>query len=149
MRAMASAPAEDARCCPSAQPNMDGAVAFGLVDHTGDEPTTAFLEQPVPVTPELLALAAPLQPTEVFRFSAACQQQRCSHWDGACTLVDRIVKLLPVSSLTLPPCRIRADCRWFAQHGREACRRCPQVVTQNGQPSDSMTEAARPPGEPR
>jgi len=131
--------------CPSAQPDMDGARAFGLIDHAGDEPTTAFLAATVPVSPELLAMAEPMPAAQVFRFAAACQQGRCSHWDGACSLVERIVQLLPVTSLTLPPCRIRADCRWYAEQGRPACQRCPQVVTEATRPSEPMARASLPP----
>jgi hypothetical protein len=124
---------------------MVGARAFALIDHDGESPTTAYLEDTVPITPELLALSAPLLPAQVFRFSAPCLKQQCSHWAGACTLVDRIVKLLPVASLVLPPCQIRTSCRWFAQRGREACQRCPQVVTQDTHPSELMALAATPP----
>lgn len=135
--------------CPSAQPGLVGAVAFGLIDHHAEPPTTGFFEHTVPVTPELLEMAAPLLPTQVFRFSAPCQQQQCSHWQCECTLIDRIVKLVPVSSLTLPPCPIRAGCRWFAQQGRDACQRCPQVVTQDTRPTEAMAVAAQPPAAPR
>lgn len=131
--------------CPSAQPDMDGARAFGLIDHTGDAPTTAFLAATVPVSPELLEMADPMPPAQVFRFAAPCQQGRCSHWQGACSLVERIVQLLPVASTTLPPCRIRADCRWYAEQGRPACLRCPQVVTEATRPSEVMERAAQPP----
>jgi hypothetical protein len=131
--------------CPSAQPDMTGARAFGLIDHTGDAPTTAFLAATVPVTPDLLEMAEPLPPTQVFRFSAPCQQGKCSHWQGACSLVDRIVQLLPAASLTLPPCRIRADCRWYAEQGRPACQRCPQVITEIAKPTELMAQAAAPP----
>lgn len=134
--------------CPSAQPDMAGAVAFGLIDHSADSPSTAFLEATVPVTPELLEMAAPLPPAQVFRFSAPCQKQRCSHWEGACTLADRIVKLLPTASLALPPCRIRTSCRWFAEQGRAACQRCPQVITETARPSELMARAAQPPVPP-
>lgn len=134
--------------CPSGQPELPGARAFGIVDHSAEAPTTAFLEDTVPVTPELLAMAAPLPPVQVFRFSAPCQKQRCSHWDGACTLADRIVKILPVATVALPPCRIRIDCRWFAEQGREACRRCPQVVTEAARPSELLSRAAKPPRPP-
>jgi len=131
--------------CPSAQPDMEGARAIGLVDHTGEAPEVSYLEQPVPVSEELLALAHPVKPTELFRFAAPCQTSACSHWDGAdCNLVERIVKLLPASSLVLPKCHIRTDCRWYQQEGRAACARCPHVVTQNEDPSVAMREAATP-----
>lgn len=147
-RSSRSAARSDARelQCPSAQPEMAGARAFGVIDYAGDEPQLGFLDQVAPVSPELLELASPLRPTQVFRFAAACQGEHCGHWDGAaCTLVDRIIELLPAASLTLPPCRIRSECRWFAQRGRQACLRCPQVVTQNEQPTEQMVIAATPP----
>ena len=141
----ACAQVAEQRLCPSAQPDMAGAVAIGVVDHSGEQPSTQYLEQPLPVTEELLALASPVRPTEVFRFAAPCQTSACSHWDGSdCQLVTRIVDLIPAASLLLPTCRIRADCRWFAQAGREACRRCPHVVTQNEHPSRAMRRAATP-----
>ena len=131
--------------CPSAQPDTAAAVVLGVVDHEASPPEVQYLDSPMPVTPELLALAGPVRPTEVFRFAASCQQGACSHWSGHdCSLVTRIVKLVPAASLALPPCRIRTDCRWFHQLGREACRRCPSVVTQNQEPSDAMREAATP-----
>jgi len=133
--------------CPSAQPEMAGATAFGIIDHSDEIPLLDYLDQPTPASQELLDLARPLRPTQIFRFAAPCQGDRCGHWSGAaCTLVDRITELLPVVSLTLPPCRIRSDCRWFAQRGRNACVRCPQVVTQNEQPTEQMIVAATPPG---
>jgi len=131
--------------CPSAQPDMDGARAIGLVDHQADVPEVAYLEQPVPVTPELLAMAGPVAPTELFRFAAPCQTSACSHWNGRdCKLVERIVKLLPATSLVLPSCHVRNDCRWYQQEGRAACSRCARVVTQNREPSATMREAAAP-----
>ncbi|MCC7539349.1 MAG: hypothetical protein IT379_24205 [Deltaproteobacteria bacterium] len=131
--------------CPSAQPTLAGAVLVGVVDHASGEPELAYLEEPIPVTEELLALTSPVRPTEVFRFAAPCQQGVCAHWSGSdCRLVERIVDLLPATALTLPRCAIRGECRWFAQSGGAACRRCPQVVTQNEQPSDEMREAATP-----
>jgi hypothetical protein len=138
----------DSLQCPSSQPEVAGAVAFGLVDHADGVPLVGFLEKVVPVTPELLELAKPLRPTEVFRFAAPCEGEKCSHWGGTeCTLVNRIVQILPVVS-SMPPCRVRSECRWFSQRGRDACARCPQVVTQNEHPSDGMLRAATPPDPP-
>lgn len=137
--------AAPALMCPSAQPDTASAVVLGVVDHAASPPEVQYLDAPLPVTPELLALAEPVRPTEVFRFAAACQEGACSHWSGHdCSLVTRIVQLVPAASLALPPCRIRSDCRWFHQMGREACRRCPAVVTRNEAPSEAMREAAVP-----
>lgn len=131
--------------CPSAQPETAGALAIGVVDHTGSKPEVAYLERPLVVSEELLRSTRPLRPTEVLRFAASCQTSACAHWNGAvCNLATRIVTMLPPATSTLPKCNIRHDCRWYAQEGRAACARCPQVVTQNEQPSEEMREAALP-----
>ena len=123
---------------------------FGLVDHARIPPAVRYLEAPAPVTPDLLALSAPLRPTEIFRFAAPCQGGRCCHWSGSdCRLVTRIVELLPEADASLPHCGIRGACRWFEQGGAGACARCAGIVTQNEDPSDSMRLAAAPQGGPR
>jgi hypothetical protein len=54
----------------------------------------------------------------------------CRHFKGnACTLAHRIVDGLAPVVNALPPCQIRPTCRWFRQEGRNACLRCPQVIT--------------------
>lgn len=132
--------------CPSAPAEIHGALAFGVVDHASTPPEVMYLEEPVPVNEELLGLAAPLEPREVFRFGAPCQTSECTHWSGHdCKLVERIVKLVPVASLVTPPCKIRPTCRWFAQSGRNACLRCAYVVTKDEHPTDTMRAAATPP----
>jgi hypothetical protein len=124
---------------------MDGAVAIAVVDHTGAAPDVVYLEQPVAVSAELLEMAQPLQPTELFRFAAPCQTGACAHWDGdRCQLAARIVQRIPAAALSLPRCHIRTRCRWYAQEGRAACGRCPRVVTQNEAPSATMRAAAMP-----
>lgn len=131
--------------CPSAQPEMGGSVLFGVVSGTVDQPRLAYLTEPQPVTPELLALAEPVRPTEVFRFAAPCAEHECQHFDGArCRLVRRIVRLVPPVTESLPPCRLRPVCRWWQEEGRAACVRCPLVVTQDFQPSDELAMAADP-----
>jgi hypothetical protein len=45
------------------------------------------------------------------------------------TGAQRIVEGLAPVVNALPPCQIRPTCRWFRQEGRNACLRCPQVVT--------------------
>lgn len=131
--------------CPSAQPEMDGAEVLGVIDHASEPPEVQYLDRKVPASPELLQLAMPARPTEVFRFAAPCQESLCSHWsDQRCGLVTRIVELIPIATLALPRCQVRATCRWYHQAGRDACRRCPHVVTQDQDPSDAMRIASVP-----
>jgi hypothetical protein len=99
-----------------------------------------------PVTADLVALAAPVRPTEVFRFAAPCVGHACAHFAGGdCGLVQRAVRRLPVVTSALPPCRIRPDCRWWQQEGVAACMRCPQVVTTLRTPSETERDVATPP----
>jgi hypothetical protein len=103
------------------------------------------LERPMPVTPELLALTEPVRPTEVFRFAAPCLGAGCSHFaDSTCRFAAKVVRMLPSASKRLPDCDTRSRCRWFAQEGGEACRRCPQIVTDGVHPSPELRLAADP-----
>jgi hypothetical protein len=89
-----------------------------------------YLNEHVPASPEVLAMSAPLKPTEVFRLAATCAENKCPHFDGRdCRLATRIVQILPAVVDTLPPCIIRKECRWFSQEGGAACRRCPEITT--------------------
>ena len=136
----------DVPLCPSAQPDSDGSVAFGIVNGTVEQPEVRYLTEPQPVTSELLSLSKPVRPTEVFRFAAPCAQHRCEHFDGdRCRLVKRIVDRLRAGTDRLPPCRIRPRCRWWREQGREACMRCPRIVTTVHRPSDEFVEVARSP----
>jgi hypothetical protein len=118
------------KLCPSAQPGMDNCNVLGVVQHDGPKPMLLYLQAPVPATPDVLAMAAPLRPTEVFRLSATCAEHHCPHFDGAdCQLATRIVEGLPPVVDALPPCVIRKECRWFSQEGGAACMRCPEITT--------------------
>src|SRR5262252_1330711 len=87
----------------------------------------------------------PVHPTEVLRLAAPCAGSACQHFDGAnCQLATRTVQLLPILVTGLPACVIRATCRWWLQEGREACLRCPQVVTRMYEPTDEQLRAAEP-----
>ena len=131
--------------CPSAQPEMTGSVAFGVVGGTAGEPRVAWIEKPVPVTGDLLALTGAVPPTQVLRIAAPCQESACSHFDGTdCRLATKLVQLMPAVAESLPPCRIRPDCRWFTQEGRAACAVCPQIVTYSVNPSEKLALAATP-----
>jgi hypothetical protein len=119
-----------AKLCPSAQPGMDQCRVLGVVRHDAPRPLVVYLNQPLAATPDVLAMAAPLKPTEVFRLAATCAEHRCPHFDGAdCQLATRIVNMLPAAVDSLPPCLIRKECRWYTQEGEAACRRCPAITT--------------------
>jgi len=109
---------------------MECAQVLGVVDREGPQPMVLYLETPMPATPDVLALSAPMKPTEVFRLSATCAEGGCPHYDGRdCRLATRVVQMLPPVVDRLPPCTIRKECRWFSQEGGAACQRCPQVTT--------------------
>jgi hypothetical protein len=139
------APDKHLKFCPSAQPDMEGAVAFGVVGGTAESPAVSYLSEPQPVTSELLALAKPVEPTEVFRFGAPCAEQRCQHFDGTtCQLGRKLVQNVSRAVQRLPPCRLRPSCRWFHEQGGAVCLRCPLVVTTHYRPSLALREAANP-----
>ena len=121
-----------AKLCPSAQPGMEKCRVLGVVQRDGPAPMLQYLDHHLPATPEVLSMAAPLKPTEVFRLAATCAEHKCPHFDGAdCQLATRIVQILPAAVDALPPCIIRPDCRWYSQEGGAACRRCPEITTVN------------------
>jgi hypothetical protein len=130
--------------CPSAQPDMEGARVFGVIGGSVEEPRVAYLKESAAVDASVFEKLGNVQPTHVFRFSAKCEEHRCAHFNGQrCTLAQRIVeKLDPVVDM-LPPCLVRPTCRWFAEVGGEACRRCPQVVTLIPKSDDKLNQAAR------
>ena len=118
------------KLCPSAQPGMDECRVLGVVQREGPAPMLIYLNQHLPATPDILAMAAPLKPTEVFRLAATCAEHKCPHFDGAdCRLATRVVQILPAMVDTLPPCIIRKECRWYSQEGGAACKRCPEITT--------------------
>ena len=118
------------KLCPSAQPGMDQCRVLGVVNRDGPAPILEYLNHYVPATPEVLAMAAPLKPTEVFRLAATCAEHKCPHYDGAdCRLATRVVQIMPAVVDSLPPCIIRKNCRWYTQEGGAACKRCPEIAT--------------------
>lgn len=131
------------KLCPSAQPGMDACRILGVVQHEGPTPRIVYLNQILPASDEVLAMAAPLRPTEVFRLAAACAEGKCPHFDGSdCRLATRVAKILPAVVETLPPCIIRKECRWFSQEGGAACLRCPEITTVSYDLSDQAREVS-------
>ena len=79
----------------------------------------------------------------MFRYAARCEEHRCGHFDGTrCSLAARIVEQLPEVVELLPRCQIRPTCRWFAERGGAACRRCPQILTMIPKGDDPINRAA-------
>ncbi len=131
--------------CPSAQPDMEGARVIGMVSGTPEAPQIAYLAPGVEIDPSVTTQLGKLEPTQVFRFAAKCEQSRCSHFNGArCSLVSRVVEQLPEVVDVLPACQVRNDCRWYAEEGGAACRRCPQVITMIPRREDALNRAAMP-----
>lgn len=133
--------------CPSAPAYWEGSQVFGVMTGSIEQPTMAYLDKPQPVTEELLTLAKPCQPEEVFRFSAPCAHATCVHFvaeSAKCRFAEKVVRFAPVVVEQLPTCGIRSSCRWWQQEGKAACLRCPQMVTNDLIPSDEMRQAANP-----
>lgn len=138
-------PKPGVRYCPSAQPDMQGAVLIAVRESTDAACQIAYLEKTVAISDDLLAKVGPVEPTEVLRFAAPCEEMACRHFDGSnCRLATRIVQILPAVVDTLPRCTIRGTCRWYRQEGRPACLRCPQIITRVDNPSPELTLAATP-----
>ena len=128
--------------CPSSQP-QPGARIFGMKRATPGGDRIGYFSEAIPATPDALALPAPALPTEVFRLAAPCAERRCSHFDGAqCQLGHRIAAMLGPVVRGLPACAIRPTCRWFREHGKAVCLRCPQVVTDIREVTEFQRELA-------
>ncbi len=142
---MANTRTDGALLCPSAQPEMAGAAVFGLVQGTATNPRVAYLDRAVPLTSEIIATAAPVEPTEVFRIGAPCAGSCCQHFgEGRCRLAKRLVQLLPAVVSSAPPCALRPNCMWWRQEGISACERCPQIVTKMHGATERLVAAAAP-----
>ncbi len=122
--------------CPSAQPNAKTSRIFGVMTGPSDHKRVGFLTETLKPTEELLALSGNRKPTELFRVAGPCANSACQHFNGACTLAQRIVANMPAVVDALPECQIRSTCRWYHQEGSDACLRCPQVATETINPSD-------------
>jgi hypothetical protein len=139
-------PAPTGYACPSAQPDMAGARVIGVIQGMPEEPEIAYLERDVAIEAGVAAALGTVDPTEVFRYAAACETHRYAHFTGGhCSLATRIVEELPEVVQLLPRCQICATCRWFAEQGGAACRRGPQVVTRIPAGEGPMHRAAQSP----
>jgi hypothetical protein len=127
--------------CPSSRGAVKDSVLIGVVTSHADGPRVVPTERAIPVTSEILQMAEPVGPSEVFRFASPCQAGKCPHFKNeACQLAVRSVDLLEAVTADLPKCSIRPHCRWFRQEGAAICKRCPQVVTDQYNPSEAMIQ---------
>jgi hypothetical protein len=127
--------------CPSAPGSLDDSVLIGVVTSHPEGPRMVPTENALPVTPEILKMAEPVSPSEVFRFASSCRGGKCPHFKNEeCQLAVRSVVLLEAVADNLPKCPIRSLCRWFRQEGPEICKRCPQIITDQFKPYDQMIQ---------
>jgi hypothetical protein len=132
--------------CPSAQPDMRDARALGVVAGTPEAPRIAYLKADARVDKAALDKLGDIDPVHVFRFSARREEGRCGQFkDDRCSLGARVAKGLDPVVSALPPCLIRASCRWFAEEGEAVCFRCPQVVTLVAEGQSALNRVAAPP----
>ena len=123
--------AGEARTCPSS-PAVAGARLFGMRDDDGQiRPLRTAL-----IVDEGFIESARRggSPEARFRFAGPCVEGACKQWTGsACGVIARVMAAIEgdaeIAAEPLRPCPIRADCRWFAEHGAAACKPCRYVVT--------------------
>jgi hypothetical protein len=119
----------DPPLCPSGRARQPGAVVFGIVG-AGAGDGLAYLDRVKPVDAEVLALAAPLDPANIYRVAVPCAGEGCRHFEGgACQVAARMLRHLDAAAEALPRCAIRPACRWWREAGPAACRRCPEIAT--------------------
>ena len=126
--------------CPSATlAGVEPGQPLHISGVVGADGLVTNLRTPLPVD---AAMRAELQkhgtPERRFRFAAPCAEGRCGNWTeqggGQCGLIARIrdhvaaSDAAPEPAAALPPCAIRADCRWWRQDGPSACAVCPLVT---------------------
>ena len=129
--------------CPSAQPEMQDAQVLGVVERDAAGVQLAYVNGHVPVSDTILQAVGDVPPTLVYRFAAPCAEKACTHFaEGKCQLAARVAEGLAPRVDRLPPCAIRKTCRWYAQEGRPACARCPQVVTRLENPDPHLLAVA-------
>ena len=120
----------DDKTCPSARCEP-GAVLLGVA---GSDGRIKPLRTALRIDQYFVDAARKLgSPEARMRFAAPCQTTGCTQWSkGGCGVVEKVLSHLAVPDATdaaLPPCLIRATCRWFSQRGARACSVCDLVIT--------------------
>jgi hypothetical protein len=117
-------PAPAVGWCPSGLPDRPESVVLGV--RSGADGRTVYLADPVPAAQAAHLAPEGAQPRRVLRFASHCESACPNRVGESCGLVDRIVALPdPAVGEAIPPCHLRAQCRWWQQTGVLACHRCP------------------------
>jgi hypothetical protein len=136
----------DEYACPSAQLDMQDAKVLGVMERTADGPRLSYLTGRADVSPDMVGGLAPEHVGRVLRISARCESSKCGQFaNGRCGLGQRVAQMMADVVDTLPSCRIRPTCRWYAEQGGAVCLKCPQVVTQVSADDAAMVSVAVPP----
>jgi hypothetical protein len=97
-----------------------------------------FLSHKVVINSEFIQIAGlGRKPEKRFRFANTCIENKCSQWEnGQCGLIRKLVNAFhdneeseQVFTNSISNCSIRYDCRWYGQYGFDACKICPEIVT--------------------
>jgi hypothetical protein len=129
--------------CPSSRPEYKDSLIFGVIGGSPENPEVNYLQDLQPITKKVVEQISPVTPAEVFRTASPCATNGCQHFDGTeCNLATRIAEQLPIVTPQLPSCAIRDTCKWWQQEGNNVCFRCPQVITDNYDPSGLMREVS-------
>ena len=134
------------RLCPSARCES-GSILLGVVTQDG---RVGYIRPELRIDSDFVAAArATRDPEKRFRFAQPCVESRCVHWTGArCGVIQNVLdsaeaRAAAAESRPLPRCSIRRSCRWFGEHGADACRVCPLVVTEPANTESGGGYAAR------
>lgn len=117
--------------CPSSKCDT-GSILLGIVKKDG---RISFVQEKILVDKEFVKIShGGRKPEKRFRFASECIESGCGHWkNGQCRVINEVIGLLEEKqefmSDSLPACSIRSECRWFQQRGAEACRVCPEIIT--------------------
>lgn len=127
--------------CPSSKCE-DGATLLGVVQKDGH---VSFLSKKMVVNQEFVEIArSGRSPEKRFRFSNKCMQGSCAQWSvNRCGIIDKLIETFGPRDepSELPNCSIRAQCRWYKQHGGRACVVCPETIYDNSMENNSINKS--------
>ena len=139
--------ADSAILCPSWKCEA-GASLIGIVLANG---SVAFSKERIVIDEAFVEVARQgRSPEKRFRFSSTCKRAACVQWSNdRCGIADLVISehhtrhaADPVEPFELPECAIRPHCRWHLQSGDEACRACPEVITDRTTADSPQARAA-------